>query len=149
MGTVSSQSYEPVLPERHHNAIVSTGQKRRILLVYDTFELKWDLCNIYRSCTDPDWGHHKIFLREKKSLRLLGRTVAHKLGDAFTFPEYTLEEDLRLDTTPTPHDLLILLQHDWPTVNENPTWLLKFTSFLQTSPKVVPSPKLVRKNVLR
>eukprot|EP00750_Incisomonas_marina_P000073 INCI10047.2.p1 GENE.INCI10047.2~~INCI10047.2.p1 ORF type:complete len:435 (-),score=81.87 INCI10047.2:67-1269(-) len=145
MGTaLSRQKYESVSMSRKATGgddsdemDVSCGQ-RTILLVYDTFELSWDCCNIYRRCTDPDWHHHEIFLREKSALRQLGAELRRKLRDSFNFAEMTLEEDLR-NCAPVPsHDVAVLLQHDWPTVNENPGWLLQFTNFVQMTP-IVPN----------
>jgi len=113
-------------------------RRQTVLLVFDTFEWWWDCCDFFRRWSDPDWDHHQIFLREKSALRQLGKEVKRKLGSAFDFVEMTLEEDLRMGKTIPSYDVAVLLQHDWPTVNENPTWLVKFTHFVQMS-TIVPS----------
>jgi hypothetical protein len=113
-------------------ALSGSPYKRTVLFVYDTFEQWYDCCNLFQRCTDPDWLHHKIFLREKKALRAIGVLLRRKLGNDFCFVDMTVEEDLRGDVIPR-FDVAVLLLHDWPTVNENPGWLVKFTNFLQMS----------------
>ena len=161
MGTTASSSskYETVATNKAvatttsatlpaSGVVVHRRYRPRVLLVYDTFEVAWDCCNLYRRWTDPDWDHHEIFLREKSGLRQLGKEVRRKLGDACEFVEMTLEEDLREGTSFPAFDVAVLLQHDWPTVNENPRWLLKFTNFLQMAETVPPFIEVCRVRVV-
>ena len=76
---------------------VRASPPRKVLLIYDTYELHWDCCNLYRRFIDRDWDHHAIFLREKGALRKIGAVLQAKLGKHnFVFSEMTLEEDLRM-----------------------------------------------------
>ena len=65
--------------------------------------------------------------------------AGHFVRNGFVVGEYTNEEDLLRNRTLPPARTLLLLSHDWPTVNEDCQWMGRFWAMIDNSPVCVPT----------
>lgn len=66
------------------------------------------------------------FLDERRALRRIGDRVRERLPPDISLGEYALESDMFARADPSPPAIrakvMLMLQHDWPTIHENPVW---------------------------
>ena len=95
-------------------------------------------------CSDSICTTNATFPLEKIAYRQIGGRILQRLRQRFPHAsldccEYTNEMDLAFNYTAPASELIVNLNHDWPTVHEDPIWASNWLKYIGSSKFAVPS----------